>query len=363
MKKSTIIAVLITLALILWMGFGMFFGSPQSEKIAAQEKNEAQNNQIETSFKVEVEEQSAKDITGYIVAQGDVMPDRHVTIRAETSSQIADILIKEGSIVKKDDIIAKLAIDDRNAQLAKARAKTEEERRKYQALNNLSKQGYAAKTRVDAALAALRAAQADQAQINQELGNTNIKAPFDGIIAEQFVEIGDYLSIGADMFKIVDNTPLVITLNIPQHEIANLTLNNPAFVEMNDNVQKQGHIRFISPIADESTRTFRVEIEIENPDNLPSGTSATVRLAKPAKPAHFISPALLALDNNGATGVKTVENNNKVAFHKIEIIHATPEGLYVTGLPARATIITNGQGFVTTDETVQPVAKITEKSE
>ncbi|MDD3061144.1 MAG: hypothetical protein PHW94_09430, partial [Sulfurimonas sp.] len=109
------------------------------------------------------------------------------------------------------------------------------------------------------------------------------------------------------------------------------------------------------PRADSQTKTFRIEIAISNPEGKPSGTSIIAKIPKRQVLAHFISPGLLTLDQQGNVGVKSVTEEGLVAFHKTKIISSITEGIYVTGLPKRANIIVTGQGFVSDGDKVTAV--------
>ncbi len=348
MKKSHLIAVCFSGLIIVWMAFGMVFsGNPAKMDNAQTDKdNNAQ------AMTVEVSVQSSAPVISYIISQGHVMPDREVHVRSEVAAQVTEILIEEGQNVKAGDIIATLDIDDRQAKLDKAIAKTAEAQKKYNSLKSLNQKGYTSQTKKDEALATLRSAEADQKLMALEIENTKIKAPFDGIIDHQNIEEGDYVRVGDEAFTIVDNDPLIVTVHVPQHEIGALKINGMAAIKLATGQNKQGKIRFIAPRAEQTTRTFRVEVEIPNPDNLPSGISATALIPKKSITAHFISPALLALGEQGETGVKIVNDENVVEFYEVKIVKAEPSGVYVTGLPKQVKIISNGQGFVSAGEKV-----------
>ena len=67
-----------------------------------------------------------------------------------------------------------------------------------------------------------------------------------------------------------------------------------------------GRIRYLSPVADEVTRTFTVELEIPNPQGaLPAGVTAEMRIPGGEMLAQKIAPSLLTLDSDGNIGVKT----------------------------------------------------------
>jgi multidrug efflux system membrane fusion protein len=71
--------------------------------------------------------------------------------------------------------------------------------------------------------------------------------------------------------------------------------------------------------------------------------------------AHFISPAVLALDDSGTVGVKSVDLASLIAFHPIEFVRTEADGIWVSGLPETVRVVSQGQGFVTAGEMVIPV--------
>lgn len=347
-NKSLLISIGLSLLIIIWMAAGILLRDDNGNAGAISNTQEGPLHELT----VEVREQQASDIVSYILTQGTVMPDREVIIRAETAGKINDIVTREGNGVSENSLLAKMNIDDRTIQLARAKAQTAVETHKYNSLKNLGKKGYTAQTRIDEALATLKAAEADEKAIQLDIEHTKIKAPFAGVIGTQSIEKGDYVSIGDELFTIVDNDPLIITAFVPQKDISALKKGGAADVTLATGEHREGIIRFIAPRANQETRSFRVEIAIPNPDNLPSGTSSTAHFPRESIMAHFVSTALLTLDENGDTGVKTVNEQGLVAFHPIQVVSSTKEGIYVSGLPKKALIIINGQGFVRTGDKV-----------
>ncbi len=348
MKKSYIIATVFAGIIIVWMASGMILKSPETKNVSIKREHIATQTII-----VEVQERKAEAIVSKIIAQGHVEPNREVTLRAETSGQINKIILGEGSVVKKNDVILNLKVNDRKERLAKANSKKKEELHKYEAAKNLDAKGYTAKTKVDETYAALKSAQAEEKQISLEIEKTSIVAPFEGIIDKQKVEVGDYLSIGSEIVTIVDNNPLVINTQIPQYDIASIHTGQKAVVNLATGQKKEGVISFISPMADKATRTFRVEIEISNPDNLPSGISAIAEIPKKSVKAHFVSPALLVLNEKGETSINVINKDDIVELYPVKIVTAKSSGIYVSGLPEETRIIVAGQGFVSVGEKVK----------
>jgi multidrug efflux system membrane fusion protein len=114
-------------------------------------------------------------------------------------------------------------------------------------------------------------------------------------------------------------------------------------------------VGFIGGNADQQTRTFRVEVTVDNPDSvMPAGLSARINIPTGQARGHFISPAILSLGTDGTLGIKTVQADSTVAFAPVEIVRAQTDGIWITGLPEKADIITVGQGFVNAGDAVNP---------
>lgn len=360
MTKSIIISVSLTLAIILWMLSG-YLVAPTNDVITVSPSAETES--AATAMTVEIRPSVSSQVALHIVAQGQVEPNREVSVRAETEGRVAEIIAVEGQPVHTGDVLVRLEPGDRLVRLQKAEALIQEKQRAYDSVRQLGKQGLQAERLVDESYSALRIAQADLAEIRQEIGHTTIVAPFDGILALRTVEIGDYLAVNGEVATIVDNNPLVVSAHIAQQSIGRFGLDALADVTLATGQQRQGRVRFIAPRADSATRTFRVEIEIPNPDSrLPSGTSAEAHIPAGEATAHLVSPALLSLNDTGQIGIKTVSNDNIVEFHPTTIVLAEPQGVWVSGLPEQVRIITVGQGFVRQGEAVNVVVQADRKT-
>ena len=109
-------------------------------------------------------------------------------------------------------------------------------------------------------------------------------------------------------------------------------------------------------MANQQTRTFAVELEIENADgSLPAGVTAEMNLPGNQALAHKISPSLLTLDLEGNLGVKIVNDNRRVEFHPVVIAQSDTDGVWVAGLPESARVIVVGQGYVVAGQLVEAV--------
>jgi len=115
----------------------------------------------------------------------------------------------------------------------------------------------------------------------------------------------------------------------------------------------EGHVLFVSAMADEKTRSFTVDVAVANPDGrIPAGLSARVIIPVEQVSAHRIPASLLSLADNGDVGVKFVGADDHVVFATAKIVRADGDAVWVSGLPQKIRLITRGQGFVNAGEPV-----------
>jgi multidrug efflux system membrane fusion protein len=349
LNKSYLIAAVFTFGLAAWVLGGHFIKSsgketPDAPAVAA----------AVTPMTVSVRTQEAKSVEKYIVSQGQTEPNRTVTIRAETVGQVDEILADEGATVAAGDVIARLESNDRQARIDRAEARVREQQSAFEASKTLGKKGYQTQRQSDQTFSSLQTAKAELEEARIELERIEIKAPFEGVVLSSRIELGTYVDVNGEVATIVDNDPLVVSLRITQQNISGLKVGQPASLTFATGQQRDGKIRYVAPRADEDTRTFRVEVELPNSDGeIPSGISAEAKIPTGSVMAHFVSPAALSLNDQGKLGVKTVNEDNEVAFYTATIVLSDVSGAWITGLPAHARIITLGHGFVQIGEEVQ----------
>lgn len=341
----------IALAVVLWMLSGLL-----RDDGAATGPDESGAGEPADAFTVEVAEIEAERIERRIVAQGQAKPERAATLRARTDGQVEAVLVESGQRVVQGDELVRLDMDDREARLTEVRAVLRQREREHEAARRLGQSGLQSEVRQDEAAAALASAQAALRRIELDIARTRIVAPFDGIVDQVMVDVGDYAAVQGSIVTVVDNTPLIAEAWLSQHHFNAVQLGGEARVTLVSGDTHAGRIIAIAPRADEASRTYRVEIEIDNPGSVPANTSAEIVIPIGGVNAHRLSPALLELDDAGRLGVKLVTDDGRVEYLPVEIVRADPQGVWVTGLPDRARVITTGGGFVSPGQSVDYVA-------
>lgn len=352
----------------------------------------------EKTISVVVVKSTAKTIDSAVILRGETAAARSVEVRSETSGQVVNEPLRKGKTISQGQILCSLdpgtrqaSLADAVAGLAEARARVPETRAKldeakarlteakinFNAATKLSEGGYASETRVASAKAAVRAAEAGIASATagfdttrskiqsaeasvaiakKEIDRISLKAPFAGILETDTAELGTLLQPGALCAKIIQLNPIKFVGFAPETELNRIVKGSAATAKIINGKEIQGKVTFISRSADQTTRTFRVEIEADNTDLLISkGQTSEILIASDGTQAHLLPQSALTLNDDGALGVRTVDEASKVAFFKTDIIRDTVKGVWLTGLPEETNVIIIGQEYVTDGVKVQQV--------
>ncbi len=354
-QRPWILAVGASLLVVLWMYSGSFDKTETVESFS-NIKISGAGAEPGALPRVQVQNRFAEPVTRHISVYGQTAPARSVEINAETEGRVISVAGIRGRRLAAGDEILRLDMRDRQARLAQARAGVTEHRTSYEAQIKLKDQGYVSETQIAETFARLENARAELTRAELDLEYMVIRAPFDGVLQDRTVEVGDFVRAGDAVATFVDNTSIIVTGTIAEQEARYVSTGGAGTAQLATGQEVAGSIRYISPVADQSTRTFMVELAVPNPDgNLPAGVTAEMQLPGGQTLAQKISPSLLTLDSAGVIGVKIIDELNRVEFYPVELAVSTPDGVWVTGLPAAVKIITVGHGYVATGQTVDPV--------
>lgn len=353
-QRPWLISLLILIGLSFWLGLGVLNAQEEPLKDSVQGAEKTQQAPL---AKVQYETFQSLPVAKKIDLYGRTAPDKQAKLSAEVSGRVVALFVKKGESVKKNQPIAQIDKADLEIQLERARANLRVKDKEFNAAKSLKNRGLQGEVAYSSAQASLIEARAlvKNAQLN--LKNTQIVAPFDGIIDNLMIELGDFVGVGEPVATIVDLNVLVVKAEVNERHIRNLELNQKAIIRLVDDEQLEGTLRYISKTSSTATNTFPIEIEVANSKPLiPAGISAEVELKLEMIPAIKISPAMLALDESGNLGVKTLKND-VVHFIPIQLVKTEQDGVWLSGLSSSVDIITLGQGFVRDGDAVIAVKR------
>lgn len=343
-----IVSVIVVL-FVAWLASGMLGG----DDAATPAETEAPTAQ---PVAVSTRRSKAETVWREVELNGVTAPDRAVTLRAQTAGRVQAVEARRGTRVATGDVLVRIALDDRSASRAEARAVVEQRRLQYQAVRKMSEKGYQTRTDLAQAKSDLEAAQAQLAEVQQDIDNTIIRAPFAGVLETRPVEVGDYVGVGDEMARVIQQDPFVVEADLAEADVAFVEPGQRGQARLIDGRTVEGTVRYVATEADPDTRTYPVELEIDNPDGrLVAGASAKLILPLEEVEAHEVPADLLTLDEAGDMGVKTVDDDKRVVFHTAQIVKSANDKLWLGGLPATVRLISTGQGFVRAGDPVRIV--------
>lgn len=343
-------ALILIAAILIWMLAGLFSPKevPQNTRPLA----------IDTGLvRVQVEPLQGQTMARDISFSGYTAANRRVDIRTEVAGKVVAIHKSKGNRVKTGEIIIEL--DERSwpERVEQAKANLTQRQIEADSAKQLSKRGLANEAQVAQANTLLANAKAELTAAKIQLDGTKIRAPFDGILDQQNVELGDYVRDNTTVATVIDPNPWLVKGQVPEREVASLRLGDKAWAKLGSGERADGTLRYIAAEADARTRTFAVEMEVHNSPFLGAGLTATLNVPQADTQAFFVSPALLILSPDGRLGLKGLDQDNKVIFLPIELLKADDKGMWVYGPTTGSLVITVGQGFVDYQQQVEPVFK------
>lgn len=345
MKASRITALGLVAAAALWIVSGHLIPHESAESRAALRPSEAD---APKKFRVAVVETGVESHSRKMVLSGRTEADKKVVIFARTNGILDELKVRRGSRVKKGEVIAVLALEDRAAQVMQAKAMLEQKRIEIAAKRRLLLTNAVSKLELDTLEAQFKVAEAAVAAAEAERDRSIITAPWDGVITE-VSEVGTaaFSFTGKEIIKMVGLDPVLALVEVSERNAARVKVGTMAEVRLANGLTRQGHIRYVSPSASENTRTYRVEVELPNADYLiPDGITAEVTIPLAPVEASRVPRSALIFSSAGDLGVRTVDKDGKVGFVATSIVEDDQAFMWLAGVPDSARVIVQGQDFV-----------------
>ncbi|HEY7786216.1 MAG TPA: efflux RND transporter periplasmic adaptor subunit [Pyrinomonadaceae bacterium] len=299
-----------------------------------------------------------------VTANGTLAAYDQTTVSVKVPGRVRSIAVDLGSVVRRGQVIGqleqtdyRLRVQQAEAALAQARARLglspdgqddrvdieqtgtvrqaravmEEARLSRERAARLVEQGVVAKSDFDSADATYKVAQSryqdaleeirnrqallaqrrsELSLARQQLADTSVYSPLDGVVEEKRANLGEYLAAGAPVVNIVRMDPLRLRAQVPERDASNVHSgqNVRVTVEGDQNVYL-GQITRLSPVIAEQNRMLLVEADVRNNGSLRPGTFARAEIV-----------------TNDAKMAVTVPNNAIVTFAGIEKVIAVENG-------------------------------------
>jgi len=377
--------------------------SPDDSAGAAAAAEAAPQDEAAQGVHVVVRRSEAQVTENAVVLRGRTEALRQVVVSAETSGRVISEPLRAGAEVSEGQVLCEIEAGPRLSALAEAEARLLEAQARLpeaqaglpvararqaeaeaalnaaridgNAASRLSESGFGSETRaasaaasvssaeaavesaaagveaaqaaIQSALSGIRAAEAAVTRAEDELTRLVVHAPFAGILETDGAELGSLLQPGTPCATILQLDPIKLVGFVPEAQVDRVVVGAQAGARLSSGREVVGEVTFISRSADPQTRTFRVEITVPNPDQrIRDGQTADILIQTDGTPAHMLPASAMTLSDEGTLGVRVVEDGI-VRFTPVQMLRDTATGVWLTGLPEVADVITVGQEFVT----------------
>lgn len=265
MKKSVkwSLVGLIVLGLAGW-GYHSFVPRENKDLKEAAIPTAGRNSQILQVSAVVMEQQSLTDATSVM---GVLVPDEEVNLTFETSGKITHIYFKEGTYVEEGTLLAKINDAPLQAELRKKEAQVKlMNDRLFRARALLEKEAVSQEAFQEAE-ANLAALQAEIEGVKANIRQTELRAPFSGVVGLRKVSPGAFATTSTPIAVLTRKTPLKVEFGVPERYAGLLPAGTPiSFTVEGDLEPKNAKVYASASSVDEETGYFILRASYENRD-------------------------------------------------------------------------------------------------
>jgi multidrug efflux system membrane fusion protein len=355
MKASRVTAVGLVAAAGLWIASGHFLPHESAESRAAVR---AGDEGAKNAFRVAVVGTAVVPHSRKLIVAGRTEADKRVTVTARTGGVLAELRVKRGTWVKKGEVIAILSDEAREAQVAQAQAAVTQKRTELDAKRALIMNGTLPRLQLVDLEAQLKSAEAALAASQAEADRSMVRAPWSGVVHDVAVEVGQaaFSFAGREIATLVALDPMLAVVEVAERKLAGIKVGDTADVRLVTGESASGKIRFVAKTASPTTRTYRVEIELPNPDGrIPDGITAEVSLPLAPVLATRVPRSALTFSSAGNLGVRAVRADETVEFVPVSVVEDEQSFMWLAGIAEGSRVIVQGQDFVREGQKVDAV--------
>ncbi len=343
MMYSRILAAVIIVAATLWIGSGVF-GRTESP---AEAPSEASAPAAQPLFQVAVIAANVEQHSRGLALSGRTEADNRASAVARTAGSIVEFNVRRGDRVKEGDVIATLSDEARGAQVAEAEALVQQRQTDLDSKLQLIKRGIVPANDKNLLEAELRAAEATLAVAKAEHERGLIRAPISGVVSNAPMTTGQAIDANMMVAEIIALDPMLAVAEVAERQLGEIKVGDPAEVRLVTGQTAKGNVRYVAPTASGATRTYRVEVELDNADlAIADGVTAEVEFRLAPVAAVKLPRSALTYSAAGGLSVRTVGADGIVASVPVAIVEDARDEVWVSGPKDGALIIVQGQDFV-----------------
>ena len=263
----------------------------------------------------------------YVYASAPVRGIREAVLRADVPGTIESIDVNLGETVQEGDILVTLASDISSLTVQQLEAQRDTLARQLEAQKVLYERGAVSRTALLNTESSLKGIEAQLTSAQDTLSGSFISSPIPGRIGylDDSLVIGTTVSPNQVIARVVDNSRMKLVFSVGQSQLFQIREGYRATVTIStryERYESEGVVTAISAASDESTGSWRVVVEADNPDadSIRAGMSADIAIFNSDAPLQFIVPNSAMVYRNGMTYVYLLESENTARLLEVNLL-------------------------------------------
>jgi membrane fusion protein (multidrug efflux system) len=264
----------------------------------------AGGGEVAAAVPVEVATVERRDISSFIETHGTLEAENEVDLVGRVSAPIVELRAEEGMAVARGQLLARLDEAELAAQLEISRVNLAEAEQAWERAQQLEKSQLISPEEYEQARTRFETARAQFEGDRIQMGYTEVRAPFAGLVVARYVDLAEQISPGTPMFRLSDFDPLLCPIQVPERDLSRIEIGQSAYLEVEawPDERFAAEVLRIRPVVDAATGTVRVTLSVAGRGKLRPGMFADVFVETDRREAVLVMPkAALSVDSIGDT--------------------------------------------------------------
>ncbi|MCE3225075.1 MAG: RND-type efflux transporter, rane-fusion protein [Nitrospira sp.] len=278
------------------------------------------------------------EVTGQVTAL------YQATLASRVQGTIDNLMVREGSLVRKGQTLVVLDNRDLQAELARASAELENARAQLDRMKDLYEKDAVSKQEWENATRVFRVAEAGRKSVLAQLSYTVVKAPFDGVITEKKVERGELASPGQPLLRMENPQQLRLEATVAERDLRAVTIGAPVpvIIDALGSISLKGIVSQILPAGDPHTHTFTVKADLPAAAGLKSGMFGRLQL-ETGRSRTLLLPKSAFVERGELAGLFVVGSDQVARLRWVKIGHTLEQGIEIlAGVDAGERVVLDG---------------------
>lgn len=252
-----------------------------------------------------------------IYATGTVEPTVMLPIAPRTGARLVELNADEGDSVRKGQVLARLDDVDLASTVDELQARARYARQQHARSEDLVRRGFVSKAETDRTRAELDAAEAAVRRARTQRDYMSLTAPADGLVIKRDGERGQFIPAGQAVFFLSCCAPLRVSAEVDEEDIGRVRVGQKVVLRADalPGEVLDGNVKEITPKGDPVARSYRVRIQLAEPQRLRVGMTVDANLIVAERENALLVPATAVRDGI----VWTLDDRQRLRRHQVRV--------------------------------------------